>query len=220
MKSIHESVGKVFDSANYGRFVVEEYINSSNVTVRFLETGGVKKTKYCHVLSGGVRDDMFPSVCGVGYIGNGNYKSRIGRVKTTCYHKWRSMINRCYSDEYHKLKPTYKDCTVCEEWHNFQNFAKWFEDNYPQDGKDYQLDKDIKVRGNRVYSPDTCMFVSASDNTVAAHAKSWKIRSPDGVVHDIYNMSEFCRENGLSSGNVSAMLSGKYNSSKGWTRAD
>lgn len=216
MKSIHESVGKVFDSANHGRFVVEEYINYDNVLVRFVDTGGIKKTKYCHVLSGGVRDDMRPMHYGVGFIGTGKHKSKVNRKKTTCYLKWAAMLQRCYSGKY----PTYSDVYVCDEWHNFQNFAEWFEENYPKDGKDYQLDKDIKVRGNKIYSPEACMFVSASENTVASSAKSWKIKSPDGVIHDVYNMSEFCRENGLSSGNVSAMLSGKYKSSKGWTRAD
>lgn len=216
MKEIHNSVGKIFESSNHGKFVVEEYKNYDNVLVKFLDTGGLKKTKYCHVMSGGVRDDMRPIHYDVGFVGNGIYKSKTNGKKNTCYLKWAAMLQRCYSGKF----PTYEDCTVCDHWHNFQNFAEWFYDNYPDDGSDYQLDKDIKIKGNKTYSTESCMFVSASDNAVAAHAKSWVIKSPQGVIHEVYNMSEFCRKHNLSAGNVSSMLSGKYKSSKGWTRAD
>lgn len=216
MKPLHNSVGRVFSSSNCGDFTVEEYVNSANVTVRFLDTGGLKKTKYCHVLSGGVRDDMMPVHYGVGFIGSGIHRSKVAGKKTTCYLKWAAMLQRCYSGR----SPTYADCFVCDEWHNFQNFADWFYENYPKDGHDYHLDKDIKVNGNKVYSPDACMFVTAVENIVASSAMSWRIKSPSGEVYDVYNMADFCREHGLCSGNVSSMLSGKYKSSKGWTRAN
>ena len=71
------------------------------------------------------------------------------------------MFDRCYYSGYQDNNPTYRGCTVAEEWHNFQNFAKWYEDNYIEG---YQLDKDIKVEGNKVYGPDTCMFISKQEN--------------------------------------------------------
>ena len=72
------------------------------------------------------------------------------------YKIWTSMIRRCYSDKYHKYKPSYIGCTVCEEWKYFSNFLKFFNENYKEG---YVLDKDILVQGNKVYSPDTCCFV-------------------------------------------------------------
>ena len=41
------------------------------------------------------------------------------------YGKWVNMLQRCYSELYHDKFPTYKDCTVCEEWKYFSKFKKW-----------------------------------------------------------------------------------------------
>ena len=78
------------------------------------------------------------------------------------YSKWTEMIKRCYSEKYQTNKPTYRGCTVCEEWLTFSNFKAWMEQ---QDWEGKQLDKDLLVKGNKVYSPDTCIFV---DNIVNA----------------------------------------------------
>lgn len=72
------------------------------------------------------------------------------------YKIWTSMIRRCYSDKYHKHKPSYIGCSVCEEWKYFSNFLKFFNENYKEG---YVLDKDIIIQGNKVYSPETCCFV-------------------------------------------------------------
>lgn len=79
------------------------------------------------------------------------------------YDIWRLMLDRCYSADFHKTYPSYKDCLVCEEWLKFSNFKKWFDDNYV-DG--YQLDKDILVKGNKVYSPQTCCFIPQRINSL------------------------------------------------------
>ena len=88
-----------------------------------------------------------------------------GSKKELVYKTWSSMIRRCYSDKYHKVKPTYKDCKVCEEWRYFSNFERWFKQHY-KDG--YVLDKDILIQGNKIYSPDTCCFVPPYINGLLA----------------------------------------------------
>ena len=60
--------------------------------------------------------------------------------------------------------PAYKDCTVCNEWLTFQNFANWHEQHYPQTKENWQLDKDIKIKGNTIYSPEYCQYVTQLDN--------------------------------------------------------
>lgn len=99
------------------------------------------------VLGFGINDSEHPTMCEA--------------KKELVYKTWTSMIRRCYSDKYHKVKPTYKDCTVCEEWRYYSNFEKWFKQHY-RDG--YVLDKDIIVQGNKTYSPDTCCFVPSYIN--------------------------------------------------------
>lgn len=76
----------------------------------------------------------------------------------TCpyYSKWKDMLMRCYSDKFQEKHPTYKGCLVCDEWLVFSNFKKWM---INQDWVDKHLDKDIKIPNNKIYSPDTCLFV-------------------------------------------------------------
>jgi hypothetical protein len=78
-----------------------------------------------------------------------------------CYIRWRGMIERCYDEKLHKKRPTYIDCSVAEEWLLFSSFKDWME---RQDWKDKHLDKDILFVGNKIYSPDTCVFVHPAVN--------------------------------------------------------
>ncbi len=79
------------------------------------------------------------------------------------YKRWHSMIERGYPHRFKEKYPTYKDCTVCEEWHTFSNFRAWME---KQDWEGKQLDKDIILPDNKVYSPETCVFVSSNINNL------------------------------------------------------
>lgn len=94
------------------------------------------------------------------------------------YKYWASMIMRCYSQSMHRKRPRYKDCTVCEDWLYFSNFKKWFDENYIEGN---QLDKDILVKGNKVYSPETCCFVPSKINNLFESSKSYRGKYPIGV---------------------------------------
>ena len=94
--------------------------------------------------------------------------TRVGNVRDRAYQHWKSLIERCYSDKYHSRQSSYIDCEVCDEWKYFSNFKKWFEKNYV-DG--YQLDKDILVKGNKIYSPNTCCFVPKDINAAFQFAR-------------------------------------------------
>lgn len=88
---------------------------------------------------------------------NGKYRA------CPVYTKWHNMLKRCYDPKLQKKHVTYRDCKVCDEWLTFSNFAKWYESN-SIDG--YQLDKDIKIKGNKIYSPETCLFIPTRINTL------------------------------------------------------
>lgn len=90
-------------------------------------------------------------------IGEANYSDRL--VKKA-YQTWNNMMTRCYNKKWQERFPTYVGCMVCEEWHDYQVFSKWFYDNYYKiEGHRMDLDKDILHKGNKIYSPDTCVFV-------------------------------------------------------------
>lgn len=93
-------------------------------------------------------------VCGVGMNDVGNIN--INEYEKKWYSVWRSMLRRCYNKKSLATCTTYIGCTVSEEWKTASNFKKWFDLNYIVG---YQLDKDILVDGNKVYSPETCRFI-------------------------------------------------------------
>ena len=96
----------------------------------------------------------------VGYVGEGEYKTKENGKHTKCYNTWYHMLRRCYDKKFQEKNPTYVSCEVDKEWHNFQNFAEWYYDNYYEiEGERMHLDKDILVKHNKIYSPETCVFV-------------------------------------------------------------
>lgn len=168
------------------------------------------------------KDRMKPSVYGIGYVGNGEYVTRKGSVHTTAYDKWHGILERCYSPNASVKHPSYRDCYICDEWMNFQVFAKWFYENYPDDGISYHIDKDIKVKGNKVYSPSTCLFVTPEDNGLEARGCLGVVRgmiSPVGVLHEFTSQRAFAKEHGLDNCHISHVLNGERLRHKGWTAA-
>ena len=77
------------------------------------------------------------------------------------YRSWVEMLRRCYSTKYQETRQTYKGCIVSDEWLTFSNFKSWMEF---QDFEGMQLDKDILFEGNKVYSAETCVFVTKTVN--------------------------------------------------------
>lgn len=106
---------------------------------------------------------MSELVCGVGINDLPRGGIRSGGKVLHFYHVWHSMLERCYSDKSLEKRPTYKGCTVCNEWLILSNFKKWYDQQYIEEG--FELDKDILVPNNKVYSPETCRFVPKELNT-------------------------------------------------------
>ena len=79
------------------------------------------------------------TVFGLGFVGNGNFNRRNNRQ---AYDMWSSLIRRANSLRYKEDFNSYSKVIACEEWHNFQNFAEWFYNNYDFDKyKGFELDK-------------------------------------------------------------------------------
>lgn len=109
------------------------------------------------------------------------------------YQVWDCMLNRCYDKKHHIKHPSYANCSVCEEWLRFSNFKMWFDANYI-DG--CYLDKDILVKGNKVYSPQTCCFVPREINNVIENARSRRGNTPMGVFERNGRYLSYVRVNG------------------------
>lgn len=183
MKSA-ERVGERYLTNTSGVCTVVQYLGHDKVLVRF-EDGFERWCEYGKLRKGQVRNLMIPTFYGKGFIGKGNYGFKDREV----YSLWSSMLSRAYSEKQHLKHPTYKDVTVCDEWLNFQNFAEWcysqkFFNAKDDKGKPYQLDKDILVKGNKVYSPETCCFVPRNINNLLLNSRKVRGSYPVGVYLD------------------------------------
>lgn len=173
-------IGDVFETKGSGSATVVEYINSQNVSVRF-QNGHTNVVRTCHLRNGLVKNKYSPSVLGLGYLGEGLFTSRHtgGRI-TEEYSAWSNMLERCYKAGFHEKRPTYIGCSVCDDWLNFQVFAKWYTEQKGY-GKGWHLDKDLTVFGNKVYSPSTCAVVPVGLNNLLIPRKSIRGKYPLGV---------------------------------------
>ena len=123
----------------------------------------------------------------IGIIGIGILDVPINKHDEDEYRKyvlWKNMIERVYSPHRQKSHPCYKDCLVCDEWKTFSIFKKWVENPENDYQKGYHLDKDIIVKGNKVYSPQTCCFVPRELNALFTKRQNLRGKYPIGVTFD------------------------------------
>lgn len=160
-----------------------EYINCDNIIIEFQDEYKYKrKVQLGNFLKGNVRNPYYKSVCDVGYIGDTSVKNN--NILKQSYKTWSDMLRRCY-EVINKMYPYYggKGVTVCDEWHCFKNFEKWYNKNYYEiDGKTTQLDKDILVKGNKQYSPQACIFVPQRINLLFNKSDKGKGLYPRGII--------------------------------------
>ena len=95
-----------------------------------------------------------------------------------CKQVWENILQRCYQESEQKRHPTYRGCSICEEWMVFSSFEKWFNENYV-DG--YEIEKDILVKGNKVYGPEFCCFVPRRINILLTRRQRFRGGTPVGV---------------------------------------
>ena len=126
------------------------------------------------------------AIYGKGIYEKGLHVAKKNGKHTKEYLVWRTMISRCYNPMYLKKHLSYEKCEVCDEWLYFQDFCKWFDENYYEiDNEIMNLDKDflcgIKNIKNKIYSPDTCIFIPQEINKTIIHQWNKTTNLPTGV---------------------------------------
>lgn len=169
---------------NFGsKMVIVKYKGALDIDVYFPEYDWTfKNATYITFKNGNIKCPYEPRFYRIGYLGEGKYKVSKNGKDTKCYKAWIHMLERCYNEKYKKKKPTYENCKVCDEWLNFQNFAKWYYENYYEiEGQIMCLDKDILIKGNKIYSPETCIFVPNTINSLFTKSDKARGNTPIGV---------------------------------------
>lgn len=151
------------------------YVGYSEVYVKFEGYSSLVKTNMDSLTRRkSVKNPDKPSVCGVGVTGGLPTKQNGKHLEY--YSVWNSMLKRCYSNSVKDRRPNYKGTVVCEDWKYLPNFKSWFDKNYIQG---WVLDKDLKVFGSEIYSPETCSFVPNEINVLVNSNKA--IRGCSGI---------------------------------------
>ena len=164
---------------------IVEYTNNRNIVVEFQdEYKATVKTSYGNFKRGIVRNPYYPTVCGVGISGN-KYPIMENNKPVKEYSVWRRMLERCFDETTKEKQPTYKDVTCCSEWLYYDNFYKWIhsQSNFLKwhDEDRWAVDKDILVKGNKIYSPETCCLVPQNVNCLFLKREAERGQLPIGV---------------------------------------
>ena len=179
-------VGKTFHTNSFGKLTVVEKVGKSKALVRFEETGFETVAYLSEVRRGKVADKLKPTYLGVGILGSKSTKNLENNKHCKEYILWSGMLCRCYDEKYSNNKPTYKGCTTSDMFRNYSFFYEWCDSQIgfskvDESGKSFQLDKDILVKGNKLYSEDTCCFVPQEVNLLLATSKLKRGEYPLGV---------------------------------------
>lgn len=164
-------VGNKFTNKKGLEFEIIEKLENRKRRIRFLNTGYEVITNTSAIYNQSIRDILSPSICGIGV------SDMLNSTSHPLYERWRQMILRCY-DESHYNYANYgaKGITVCKEWHMFSNYVKDIEkkENYDKllkDGSNWHVDKDMLSSKNKVYSNETTLIVSISENSGFKNSK-------------------------------------------------
>lgn len=134
-----------------------------------------------------LRDRTIPSVYGVGYMGNNpELKSSCNGKKCPIYNTWYRIIERCYSKKVHERFSTYIGCYTSEEFTDYSKWRIWY-DNYQYKHEGWQLDKDLLVKGNKIYSGETCVFLPHIINSVLTKSNKTRGKYLIGACFDTHN---------------------------------
>ena len=158
-----DCVGKICKSKSSGDFKILKYNDAKNVEIQFSQTGFETIVPLGSIRNGSVKDPYSPSVCGIGIVGT-KYPPTVNGVITKEYELWTGMLERCYSDTYKKKQPTYEGCEVSNNFKNYEYFYEWCHKQIGFGVASFELDKDLLVKGNKIYSEDSCVFLHKDIN--------------------------------------------------------
>ena len=157
-------VGDVMPTTKSGDCLVIKIEGKGRITVVFKENINHDIiTDYRTLKAGNILNPYFARYYGIGYLGVGKYRMSKNKQPTPSYSAWRFLMMRLFCEKRLLINPTYRGCTICKSWCNFQVFSDWFY-SHESYGLGYELDKDLLISGNRHYSPETCVMIPQEIN--------------------------------------------------------
>lgn len=185
---ISKRLGEIKYNNQNSLMKIIKYNNCNDIVVEFQDQykANVHTTYQCFN-NGEVKNPYYPNIFGVGAIGE-KYPTKRNKKDIKEYYAWYAMLRRCYDKKIKEKYSTYKDVTCCEEWLLYENFYEWLHSQENFDKWVTQprsaVDKDILVKGNKIYSPDTCCLVPQEVNNLFCKSNATRGDFPIGVRFD------------------------------------
>ena len=168
--------GDLYNTTNFGVLKVVKYNKYTDVDVEFVETGYKTKATSQNIKNGMVMDKWKPTVLGVGIL-----DINVDDENRFVHKAWTTMLTRCYCVSYKTKYPTYEYCKASENFKVFSKFLTWFKNQKGGEVKGFVLDKDILIKGNKLYSEDTCCLVPEEINLTFVNKAANRGDHPIGV---------------------------------------
>ena len=192
--------GQVRNTNEGGSFTVIEFHSSTNVIIKHNdEFGHIAKVSSDQIRKGSIRNPFHPTLYGVAYMGVGEHRAKINGKIVPHYSIWSGLLTRCYCPIRLKERPSYIGCRLSKDFLCYQNFAEWYT-SHESYGLGYEIDKDLLVKGNKIYSADTCTLLPRELNIAIRVDRGKGSKLPVGVL-----------ENKVGGYTASLKISGKDN---------
>lgn len=158
------------------------YRKSGDIDVQFLdENKGIVNTSYAAFKKGKIKNPLgYHMVYQIGRMQNNTIRDH--KKEAQCY------ADMCFrmTPDFQMANPTYQGAEMCQLWKDdFKNFFTWIthESNYSRwkEGYKWCLDKDILIKNNKIYSPETCCLVPTNVNTLFVKKNKNRGKYPIGV---------------------------------------
>lgn len=119
-------------------------------------------------------------VWGIG-INDRTYPTKVGGVIVKSYAVWKNMLQRCGSETFQAACPTYVGCSVSEEFRHYRTFKEWYDVQAGANVEGFALDKDLLIKGNKLYSAETCVLLPKAINLLFIKSNAARGNLPIGV---------------------------------------
>lgn len=146
-------------------------------------------------------------------------------IRRSLSKRWYAMVSRCTDPKHPKYaKYGALGVKICKAWLDKETFIRDCKilPGYDPDKlltNSLHLDKDSLKKGNKLYSPSTCVFISITENNKVKPSQmiAFIAVSPEGKKYTVKNQSDFATKHNLRQSTISDCLSGRVKRHRGWT---
>ena len=179
--------------------------------VQFTKTGFIKTVQLHHLRDGKAKDPYAPTKFGVCCLGTPP------KYAYEDYKRWENLVQRVFDE---KNYPTYKDVTICDRWLCFEYFLEDLKKMTNYGKPNMHLDKDLKRKGTKEYSPENCQLIHNCENSShGAFTGMWVATHGSSILKSKFS-SELGELIGCSASNIrqsersGGLVKGKWKISK------